>query len=223
MSMRFKLAAALGILSLIVVPARSVEPQEAAAEAVYQYDASGKVRSFGDTRLGPEGFLDVDGDQWVVERFDSLCRPVSRVTWKASVIVSTTIWLYNPAESGYTLRTESGGQHTETVYSETGLPLFSTVRDSEGLLLESYAREYTADDKLLSEKLVIGTRERLTENRYSGEGELEFTRITENQVPVLEREYQGAENWVERVFYRGKPVLEVTWRDSVRVGENKLR
>lgn len=188
----------------------------------YRYDSSGRVRSWGNVRLGPEGFTDVQDGRWIMQRFDPKGRPRQRIVWVDSALSEQSEWKWN--SDGYIVTTLFADGVKEVVsYTNGGQELSSYKTDAVGKLMLERFIDYNGRGDAVEIRERTPTQTRLQKNEYSDDNLLKYTLIETNGMPALERHYTGEQNWQETVYHRGRPVLRVQYRDSVRISEREIR
>lgn len=188
----------------------------------YRYDSSGRVRSWASVRLGPEGFTDVQDDKWILQRFDPKGRPQQRIIWVEGVLSEQSEWEWN--SDGYIVTTlfEDGVKEV-ALYTNGGQELSFTKTDAVGKLMLERFIDYNDRGDTIEIRERTPTLTRLQRNEYSDDNLLKYTLIETNGIPTLERHYTAEQDWQETVYHRGKPVLRVQYRDSVRISEREIR
>jgi len=188
----------------------------------YRFDSSGRVRSWGTVRLGPEGFTDVQDDTWVMKRFDSKGRPKQRIMWVDGLLSEKSDWEWNPDGSIVTTIFANATKQV-ALYTHSGLLLSLRKTDPEGILIFEQLMKYNDHGDIIEAREKTAKRSRLQINEYTDDNVLKYTRIEINGLLSLERHYSAKQDWQEIVYYRGRPVLQVQYRDAVRTTEREIR
>ena len=168
------------------------------------------------SHLGPDAFIVASTNNWYLEEYDALGRPVTGTLWKNGTIAEQTSWLYDDETQQFQTKiTTSSTGSVENDYDRFGNIVVTITTNSKGETIKKTTNEYNKKNMLVKSETEEDKNILLTQIDYNGE-EITEKRMYRNDAPLITYAYRDSDNWTETIFKDGKPALVVDYENGER-------
>ncbi|MBN1617240.1 MAG: hypothetical protein JW875_07985 [Spirochaetales bacterium] len=167
------------------------------------------------TKTSRDSVIVATNDEWYLEEFDKLERPVEGVLWKKGEIVEQKSWSYHGETGIVFLELLTNENETiETEYDGKGRCIRVETEASSG---DTELTLYSWDNKDKLSESLVETKKKSVRTVYMWDGEdLSEKIVYIDGILSLRYQYKDQENWSETVYTKGKPALVVEFENGTR-------